>query len=93
MSDPFNDIATAIIRLSMAMKEHHMNAPAAIDLYAPEDGARLMRALPKEQLVYVEYGRMRPETGEPVNQIEIAGVIVRWPAQKRLRRDGGFDWC
>jgi hypothetical protein len=91
VSDAFTDIADAVLRLRHALEKHHLNAPAAIDLYAPEDGQRLIAALRSTDL-HLQYGQMHPETGLAVNQAEIAGVIFRWPATKRARHGGGFDW-
>lgn len=92
MHEAINDIGTAILRLNDALLKHNFRGLAAVDLMSPEDGQRLKLLASPENGFHIEYGKMDPETGSPVNQAEIAGVLVRWPATKRARHGGGFDW-
>lgn len=88
--EPFQDIVEGIYRMVLAFREYHME-PAIIELSSWEDGQRLMSLLDREHRAYLELG-MDDKTGEPRNQVTIMGVIVRWPAKRRVLRDGGFEY-
>lgn len=90
-SDPIHDLADAILRLQHVFRRQRIE-PAIITLSSWEDGQRLAQIALRSQSMN-NYDRQRvamDEQGNPVNQIEIAGTIVRWPALPLAVRGGGF---
>ncbi|MDX8492888.1 hypothetical protein RFN29_15020 [Mesorhizobium sp. VK22B] len=88
-ADDFNHIATAIMRLQSAMRAVNIE-PAIIELASREQG---------EQLRHIAEAYMRQNggasigmdpKGKPVNQMEICGTIVRWPAHYQAPWSVGF---
>ena len=85
MSDKRDNFLQGLLRARRAMAAANIDL-AAIELMTPEDGERLLALLEPQDVC----GRMAwlRDDGSPGAQIELEGVLVRWP-QRRIARFGG----
>lgn len=76
----FNEVATAIMQMRHTFLRNGME-PAIIELSSRYDGERL-RLMGRAYINETGGSTVAMAGGiaSPVNQIEIAGTIVRWPA-------------
>ena len=86
--DPFTEIRAALWNLRRTFEKHHMT-PAILEL------ADLRQA--RHLLAMIGPGSIPPingmdEKGRPMRQVEIEGVIVRWPARVVSTGYYGFDY-
>jgi hypothetical protein len=91
MSEAFNEIATAVMRLQTAMRKHRIE-PAVITLSSAEDGERFRHMAIRYMAVNGSVSLAVDEKGNPVMQTEVCGTIIRWPAQRYAMRSGGFEY-
>lgn len=87
MTTPFVEITEAIVRLQHAMRRYRME-PAIIELSTWDEGMQLKSLLDRSHIVDIAMS----EDGRPVNQVEIAGTIVRWPTRRRVLFPSGYDF-
>jgi hypothetical protein len=83
----FNKVKQGLASLRQAFAFAQIQ-PAILELATPDDGARLLRMLDIEHQLYVEPGMT--QKGEYRNQVEIMGVIVRWPTKRLAMPSGGW---
>lgn len=88
MKDSINDIGGAIVALNNALRKHGFDGVGRIVLMSWEDGMRLRQEIEP----YMIETAMDPESGKPLMQISIAGVLVQWEPMRRARINGGFDF-
>jgi hypothetical protein len=92
MTTIITDLGEAILRLQHAFRRHGIE-PAVIELSSWEDGQVLQAALlrDRDSSTYDRPSVGLDSKGNAVNQVEIAGTIVRWPALQKALPGGGFD--
>lgn len=87
--DTIADLAGAVMDLQEAFRRYDLE-PAAIILSSREEGRALLC-----QVRDAAYSIQIVEhliTKEPMNQVMIAGTAIQWPALRRPRIGGGFDY-
>ncbi len=67
----------------------HRITPAVVELSSPGDGARLCSMLGPELM---RMPRFVDPKAAVWNQVELMGVIVRWPAEAYALPHGGYEW-
>ena len=82
----FSDVTEALVALIRALGRVQAN-PVAVDLGGPEDGLRFLQVLPSHYRAMVEVRRFNYDRGIEVDQVEVCGVLVRWPVYPRARTD------
>ena len=92
MSDnkPFTEICGAISQLRRAFEKHHMT-PAILEL-ADMRQSRYLLAMLDPQYIHTIVNGMDAK-GNPMRQVEIEGVIVRWPARVISTGIDSFDYA
>ena len=91
ITGPEDELFDAILRLRQTFIARGMEPPAAIELASWEDGMkvlRLARSRYSDRYRKALYGRAGPD--EPLTEIEISGITVRWPARRWARPRAPF---
>ncbi len=86
LSGPEDAIFDAVLRLGQAFRAEGLQSPAVIELASWEEGMkilRLVRTRYRDRYRQALYGRR----DEPVTEVQISGVTVRWPP-RTWRRPG-----
>ena len=89
MTEPFTEISAALWQLRMAFEKHHMT-PAILEL-ADARQARFLLDMIEPKCTHVINGM--DSKGNPTRQVEIEGVIVRWPARVIPTGFDSFDYA
>ncbi|MCA0276267.1 MAG: hypothetical protein LCH86_09700 [Proteobacteria bacterium] len=89
-ANPMIDLVEGIVRLQRAFRRYKIE-PSIIELSCWEDGQSFKHLLDREHVHMIDLG-MDHATGEPRQQVEIAGTIVRWPAMRKALRKGGIEF-
>lgn len=87
MTEPIDDIKEGIWRLRTAFERHHIT-PAVIEIGSPEEGMRLRSMISPLDVM----PQFVDDTAKVWNQIELVGVIIRYPAKAYAMPKGGFEW-
>lgn len=90
MSDnkPFTEIRGALWQLRRAFEKHHMT-PAILEL-ADARQSRFLLSMIEPQYTPVINGM--DEKGNPTRQVEVEGVLIRWPARVVSTGSNSFDY-
>lgn len=81
-----NDLVSAVATLRDVLRRHEMDV-GRIVLMDQRDGT-VIRYMLDTPYANVEPA-MDPETGQPLRQVEVMGVLVQWPV-KRIAMPKGF---
>lgn len=76
MAEPFTEIQAALWNLRRVFEKHHMT-PTILELADPRQSRYLKAMLDPATIIAIGMDLK----GNPTRQIEIEGIIVRWPAQ------------
>ena len=87
-NEPFTEIRGALWQLRMAFEKHHMT-PAILELADARQSRFLLSMIDPQQMPIVNG---MDERGKPMRQVEIEGVIVRWPARVISTGIDSFNW-
>ena len=88
---PEDELFDAILLLRQTFVARGLEPPASIELASWEDGMkvlRLARSRYRDRYRKALYGRAGPD--EPLTEIEISGITVRWPPKRWARSEGPF---
>ena len=83
LGGPEDEIFDAVLRIRHVFLAQGMEPPAAIELASWEDGMKLLRLARtryRDRYRRSLYGR--GETAQPITEILISGIIVRWPSRR-----------
>jgi hypothetical protein len=83
-----SDIQEALYGLTHFFAMHQLT-PAVVELSSPEDGMRLRSMLGSELLYMPQFVDPKADVW---NQVELMGVIIRWPARAYAIPGGGYEW-
>jgi hypothetical protein len=90
---PEDDLFESILRLRHAFILAGLQPPAVIELTSWEEGMKVLRlARTRYSDRYRRSLFNARESDEPVTQVEVSGVTVRWPARRWSRSSAGVPW-
>lgn len=90
-----NEILDAVLRLQRAFKMHDMDAPEVLILKTREAGLRLEHFLASKNVVDMPQERAKPvehPDGSVYMEMEIAGMKVRYPANRVAISHAHYEW-
>lgn len=88
MTEPFTEIRSALWNLRCTFEKHYMT-PAILELADARQSRHLLAMLDLAHTGPVTAGM--DQKGNPTRQVEIEGVIIRWPARV-LSCGEGFEY-
>ena len=91
------DILDALYTVRAAFLRANLSPPDAIILASHKDGMRFLSAFKQDNIIYSESG---PPHGKPIEhpngsvwmEAEVAGIKIRWPANRRAMETGGYRY-
>ena len=87
-NEPFAEIRGALCQLRRAFEKHHMT-PAILELADARQSRHLLAMIDPQHMPIVNGMDAK---GNPMRQVEIEGVIVRWPARVISMGIDSFDY-
>ena len=85
---PFNEIRAALWQLRRTFEKHRMTT-AILELADARQSRYLLSMLDPQHMMVING---MDQKGKPMRQVEIEGVIVRWPAHVVSTGADGFDY-
>ena len=92
-----NNILVALHTARVAFLRANLSPPDAIILASHEDGMRFLSTVKQDNIIYSElrsphYKPVEHPDGSVWMEVEVAGMKIRWPANRRAMETGGYRY-